>query len=83
MPKFRPRPIDAIKYDGTARSLDTIFDWSGGELDVSTDEQGRITLQTMEGDHKVSPGSYIVRDPTGGFYPHKADLFEAIYELID
>ena len=41
-----------------------------------------ITIPTLEGDMKASPGDFIIRGVQGEFYPCKSDIFEATYERV-
>ncbi len=41
-----------------------------------------LRIETLEGDHIVSPGDWIIRDVKGELYPCKPDIFEATYEPV-
>lgn len=40
-------------------------------------------IKTLEGDHKVSYGDYIIKGIKGELYPCKSDIFEATYDKVD
>jgi hypothetical protein len=40
-------------------------------------------IKTLEGDHKVSPGDWIITGVKGEKYPCKPDIFEQTYERAD
>lgn len=48
-----------------------------------TDLNNKITINTLEGDMKVSVGDYIIKGLRGEFYPCKPDVFEKKYEVIE
>lgn len=39
-------------------------------------------IKTLEGDHHVSDGDWIIRGVKGELYPCKPDIFEATYEPV-
>ena len=43
---------------------------------------GRIFIETLEGDHLVTPGDWIITGVKGEFYPCKPDIFEMTYERV-
>lgn len=54
------------------------------ESGVSIDPRdGRMIISTLEGLHWVSPGDWVIRGVKGEFYPCRADIFTATYELAD
>ncbi len=40
-----------------------------------------ILIETLEGEMKAVAGNWIIRGVQGEFYPCRADIFEATYEL--
>lgn len=56
-----------------------LSDWCGGEFDVL---DKTITIPTLEGDMKASPGDYIIKGVNGEFYPCKPDIFAKTYEEV-
>lgn len=49
--------------------------------DVATGEY--IFICTLEGDHKVSYGDWIIQGVQGELYPCKPDIFDATYEVVE
>lgn len=45
-------------------------------------QDGRPTINTLEGLFIVSHGDYIIKGVNGEFYPCKPDIFEKSYELV-
>lgn len=39
-----------------------------------------LVIHTLEGDHRASPGDYIIKGVNGEFYPCKPDIFAKTYE---
>ncbi|RLG25219.1 hypothetical protein DRN76_03025 [Methanosarcinales archaeon] len=39
-------------------------------------------IETLEGNHHVSDGDWIIRGIAGEFYPCKAEIFEKTYEKV-
>jgi hypothetical protein len=49
-----------------------------------TDSRGNETfeIETLEGNHIVSIGDWIIQGVKGEFYPCKPDIFEMTYEAV-
>jgi hypothetical protein len=43
----------------------------------------RIFIETLEGDHLVTPGDWIITGVNGEHYPCKPDIFEMTYEVAE
>ena len=50
--------------------------------DDNGDMQTCMEIHTLEGEHKVSWGDYIIQGVQGELYPCKPDIFEATYEPV-
>lgn len=46
-------------------------------------KNNRLTIKTLEGEHTVTKGDYIIRGVKGELYPCKPDIFEATYDLVE
>ncbi|MDD3185988.1 MAG: hypothetical protein PHT76_11885 [Anaerostipes sp.] len=44
--------------------------------------QKEMTIHTLEGDMKASPGDWIITGVNGEQYPCKPDIFEKTYEEV-
>ena len=79
--KYRKRPvvIDAIRYDGFHTGA--IHDFCGDSFYEPVD--GKPFIRTLEGNHTISAGDYIIRGVAGEFYPCKPDIFEKTYESVN
>ena len=80
---FRKKPvvIEAVQFDGSEDSF--------GELSTFTDytiknpEGDKLVIPTLEGDHEVSKGDWVIKGVKGEFYPCKNDIFEMTYEEVE
>lgn len=84
---FRKKPVEiqAIEYDGTPERNREIIDWTrGSETPAFMDDMDHRTLKirTLEGDHTVSLGDFVIRGVAGEFYPCKPDIFANSYEEV-
>jgi hypothetical protein len=52
-------------------------------LPFNPDVQDRGIIATLEGDHTVSPGDWIITGVKGEHYPCKPDIFEMTYERVE
>ena len=88
MGKYRKKPvvIEAVQWFKhgdveTVRPLDTFpccMDKPCRECGKPIKEHGLIS--TLEGDHRVCPGDWIITGVKGEQYPCKPDIFEQTYE---
>ena len=44
---------------------------------------GRFFIDTLEGDHTVTPGDWIITGVKGEFYPCKDEIFKLTYEAVE
>jgi len=47
------------------------------------DPWDRGIIRTLEGDHEVCPGDWIITGVKGEHYPCKPDIFEMTYERVE
>ena len=80
--KFRKKPVvvEATEWDGTNESWHQIMNmgltkWTLLDLVMQT-----FYIETLEGDHLVHKGDWIIKDVHGEFYPCKPDVFVKMYE---
>lgn len=82
--KFRKKPvvIDAWQWDESMATL-KMTGCKGashnGHRD-RPDECTSLSISTLEGAMRVSPGDWIIKGVKGEFYPCKPDIFDATYE---
>jgi len=80
--KYRKKPvvIEAVQWKATKVSFDEIMamgdvPWKPGPMGSKS-----FIITTLEGDHKVSDGDFVIKGVAGEFYPCKPDIFEKTYE---
>ena len=89
--KYKKKPIiiEAVQWTGinleeiksfVKDSLDYNYKTHWDSSDLSNIE---VKIKTLEGDHIVSIGDYIIKGVNGEFYPCKPDIFKKTYEIID
>lgn len=85
--KFRKKPvvIEAVRFDGSEKSIESIHEWSNGALGWIGGRGLPIEdafVSTLEGDMYFGPGDWIIKGVKGEFYPCKPDIFEQTYEPV-
>lgn len=90
MSLYRKKPvvIEALQATGTPESNREIIDWTRGSktpayIDKHPERGKCLSINTLEGEHWVSPGDYVIRGVQGEHYACKPDIFEATYEPVD
>ena len=88
--KFRKKPveIEAYQYDGTHYGLNKICRefWDMlvyTEINVFTDKVKTFEIETLEGNHVVSEGDWVIKGIKGEYYACKPDIFKLTYEPIE
>jgi hypothetical protein len=85
MKKYRKRPVVVEAMQFTGDNWDEVADFLGETPRVWGDEEcaeNFLTIVTLEGNHRVSVGDYIIKGVQGEFYPCKPDIFETTYEPV-
>ena len=77
--KNKPVTIDAIYYTGN--NVDNVIEFCEGN--AVKNEDGTLTIHTLEGDHKAIVTDYIIKGVNGEFYPCKEDIFEKTYDIVE
>lgn len=92
--KYRKKPvvIEAFQYDGDFKYYNGNYyipDWAikafeEGILfyDTWNEAPGELFISTLEGNHHVSVGDYIIKGINGELYPCKPDIFKATYDPV-
>jgi len=97
--QWRKKPVVIEAFQMTAERRMDNSDWPewlncawNGNRDVAGTVQ-RVDMQaampdalevvTLEGNHRVTFGDWIIRGVKGELYPCKPDIFAATYELVD
>jgi hypothetical protein len=86
--KYRKIPvvIEAMQYL-REENISSLQDWfvrnnSGRKLIYYPDDN-EYYIETLEGNHRLSKGDYVIKGIKGEFYPCKPDIFEQTYELVE
>ena len=88
--KYRKKPVvvDAIQWNGSNIKELEAFVTRGLSIchaigvDVANGVKYYVSIQTLEGEHLVREGDYIIKGVKGEFYPCKPDIFEQTYEKV-
>lgn len=87
--EFRKKPvvIEAVRWDENLQTLMTLQE-SGMKTALyiigrEVDSIVGLQIQTLEGNHQVLRGDWIIKGVKGEFYPCKPDIFELTYEPVD
>jgi len=74
----KPVTIEAIQWtpENKDEALDFLLHGKCGYRLID----GELFIFTLEGEHHVSPGDWIIKGVKGEFYPCKPDIFAATYE---
>lgn len=84
--KFRKRPvvIEAVRWTGV--NVDEIRKFTEGKADIEDRRYPqryiKITIHTLEGDHTVSEGDWVIKGVANEFYPIKNEIFIKTYEKV-
>ena len=86
--KYRKKPvvIEALKYDGSDDSKRVIIKWlmnSETPAILRGYQSSILKIKTLEGDHIVSKGDFVIKGVKGEFYPCKPEIFNCTYDEID
>jgi hypothetical protein len=94
MSKYRKKPIviEAVQWfkhgdhpevhERGRMTISTGFGDNYAERESEVSLEGCGFIHTLEGDHVVTPGDWIVRGVKGELYSCKPDIFEAAYEAV-
>lgn len=97
--RFRKRPakIEAMCFAGSNAETHAVYLWVEqhiGSIEPDSNDSGvtidpadgRMVIRTREGDMKVEPGDWVIREPfptnDRRFYPCNPDIFAATYEPV-
>lgn len=94
MAKYRKKPVvvEAFQYDGDLIDINGNYYVPKWCVEADFDRilyydefeghPGELFIRTLEGNHHVSIGDYIIRGVNGELYPCKPDIFEKTYEIV-
>lgn len=79
--KFKKNPIiiEAIQWLGN--NFEELEEFSS-ERNIVSNQDGTLTIETLEGNHIAKKKDWIIRGIKGEIYPCKPDIFEKTYQEI-
>lgn len=89
--KVVKKPVEVetlhVEYDGDRLVFDEDLPewWEEAEQDGTVfyePARGAYMIRTLEGDHKVFDGDYVIRGVHGELYPCKEEIFQETYEEV-
>lgn len=93
--KYRKKPveIEAFQYDGDLKNANGEYyipDWAVRAFEnkvmyYDSDGAGapcELFIHTLEGEHHVSVGDFVIQGVNGEMYPCKPDIFKKTYEPV-
>ena len=84
--RFRKKPIEVEAWQWLGGSFQASApDWALVYKDkhgnqVRLQQDGTLSIPTLEGDHTASIGDWLIQGVKGEVYPCKPDIFEVTYE---
>lgn len=83
--KYRKKPVEIEAMQLTeANACDVLsFCNNTGDIVASKEDDGTISIKTLEGTMTASIGDYVIKGVKGEFYPCKPDIFEATYDKVN
>jgi len=79
---YRKKPvvIEAVRWTGD--NFDEIKEFMKADNIRLGWFEDHLYISKLEGSHFVDPGTYIIKDAQGEFYPCKPDIFAETYEEV-
>lgn len=84
--KKKPVVIEAFQWTGDEHQKEDPV-WAveaikSGKMYYQGGENPYLTIETLEGNHRVDFGDYIIKGIKGELYPCKPDIFALTYEQV-
>jgi hypothetical protein len=82
MAKYRKKPVvvEATQWRKGDEPLPCMTPYGDSVIEQFPHYEGFYFIETLEGNHHVSDGDYVITGVKGEHYPCKPDIFEATYE---
>ena len=82
---FRKRPVEveAVRCPyGSSPGMRRVAEWCGAKVvrESSGQRVAWLVVETLHGPVRVTPGDWVLRGPSGDFWPCKPEIFAASYE---
>lgn len=80
--KYRKKPvvIEAYQFNNLAEWANVPYEFGHAVFPCTNSNTFKIC--TLEGEHIVTKGDWIIKGVKGEFYPCKPDIFEMTYEEV-
>ena len=75
---YRKKPVTVEAVQWTGENHAEMCEFIDPEVFEIIPRVG-LVIHTLEGDHRASPGDYIIKGVNGEFYPCKPDIFDKTY----
>lgn len=88
MAKFRKKPVVIEAWQSFNNAGEETCEWPRWIMEalksgVIYADGAETKIKTLEGDHTVSNGDWIIQGVKGELYPCKPDIFEMTYERAE
>ena len=82
--RYRKKPVEIEAMQLTENNTCDVLTFcnSCGDI-VASNEDGTISIKTLEGTMVANIGDYVIKGVAGEFYPCKPDIFEATYDIVE
>ncbi len=77
----KPVMIEATQWNKGDAPLECMKPYGESIIDQYPAYEGFYFIETLEGNHHVSDGDFVIKGNKGEFYPCKPDIFKATYDL--
>ena len=81
--KYRKKPVEIEAIQLTRENACEVLTFcnSSGDI-VASNDDGTISIKTLEGTMIANIGDYVIKGVAGEFYPCKPAIFETTYEPV-
>ena len=88
MAKYRKKPIvvEVMQYEDESQFNELksfVGDGLFVDMKTSSIKDTGIKIRTLEGNHAICKGDFIIKGVQGEFYPRKPAIFEQTYEKVE
>ena len=80
--KYRKKPVEIEAMQLTKDNTTEVLTFCNANDIVASNDDGTISIRTLEGTMTASIGDYIIKGVKGEYYPCKPDIFEATYDPV-
>ena len=81
--KYRKKPVEVEAIQLTKDNMIEVLSFCNSNDIVASNEDGQLSIRTLEGTMIASVNDYIIRGVKGEIYPCKPDIFEQTYDKVE